>query len=39
MFISLAIHVQAVNLREEIDGKCEDVEVATEDSSMPKKVR
>ncbi|XP_027914662.1 phosphatidylinositol/phosphatidylcholine transfer protein SFH11 isoform X3 [Vigna unguiculata] len=30
--------IQAVNLREEIDGKCEDVEVATEDSSMPKKV-
>ncbi|KAK7367789.1 hypothetical protein VNO80_09807 [Phaseolus coccineus] len=30
--------IQVVNLREEIDGKCEDVEVATEDSSMPKKV-
>jgi len=39
MSISLAIHMQVVNLREEIDGKCEDVEVATEDSSVPKKVR
>ncbi|CAJ1928416.1 unnamed protein product [Sphenostylis stenocarpa] len=30
--------IQVVNLREEIAGKCEDVEKATEDSSTPKKV-
>ncbi|TKY70836.1 Phosphatidylinositol/phosphatidylcholine transfer protein SFH11 [Spatholobus suberectus] len=30
--------IQVVNLREEIDGKCEDGDVASQDSSMPKKV-
>ncbi|KAK7406249.1 hypothetical protein VNO78_07872 [Psophocarpus tetragonolobus] len=30
--------IQVVNLREEIEGKCDDGDVALEDSSMPKKV-